>query len=289
MFGYVKPLVPELRIKDFELYKSFYCGLCRTTGKKISPLVKISLSYDIVFLALLRIAFTGEKFKVKPFRCKLKPTKKRMYVTENSAMVFAAAASALLLYFKCLDDIKDTKNAFLKIIKYIPLPIFGHFKKRALSLFDDLYNKIKEPLDDLAALEKIADTSPDRAACCFGRLMGNVLSFGLDEKYVQQADIIGYHLGRWIYLVDCIDDFETDLRKNEKNVLFLYFKNKEELDLNIEFLKSSLSASLEEMDTAFKNIDVCEVTPIIANIINLGLCNEQERVIKSRDSSKPDK
>ena len=29
MFGYVVMNKPEIKFKDFDMYRSFYCGLCR--------------------------------------------------------------------------------------------------------------------------------------------------------------------------------------------------------------------------------------------------------------------
>ena len=34
MFGYVLVNKPELKIKEFEAYRSWYCGLCRTLNKR---------------------------------------------------------------------------------------------------------------------------------------------------------------------------------------------------------------------------------------------------------------
>ena len=65
MFGYVRPYTPELLVKDNELYRATYCGLCRTMGKTTGKLSKLALSYDFVFLALLRFAVRGEKVEVK--------------------------------------------------------------------------------------------------------------------------------------------------------------------------------------------------------------------------------
>ena len=33
MFGYVKPVVGELLVKEHEFYKATYCGICRAMKK----------------------------------------------------------------------------------------------------------------------------------------------------------------------------------------------------------------------------------------------------------------
>jgi hypothetical protein len=50
MFGYVTPCKMELKIKDFEKFKAYYCGLCRTIKKNFGNLPRLALNYDMAFL-----------------------------------------------------------------------------------------------------------------------------------------------------------------------------------------------------------------------------------------------
>jgi hypothetical protein len=34
MFGFVRPYKDELKVKDYELFKSVYCGLCHSLKKR---------------------------------------------------------------------------------------------------------------------------------------------------------------------------------------------------------------------------------------------------------------
>ena len=47
MFGYVVMNKPEIRFKDFDLYRSFYCGLCRELREKYGISGQITLTYDM--------------------------------------------------------------------------------------------------------------------------------------------------------------------------------------------------------------------------------------------------
>ena len=74
MFGYVKPRACELLVKEYELYKSAYCGLCIEGGREVSRLTRFLLNDDFVFLCLLRMAVTGVKpetaKKTLPLSCR---------------------------------------------------------------------------------------------------------------------------------------------------------------------------------------------------------------------------
>jgi septum site-determining protein MinD len=50
MFGYIKPQQSDLLVRQYELYRALYCGLCDTITSKVSPALSLSLSYDFVFL-----------------------------------------------------------------------------------------------------------------------------------------------------------------------------------------------------------------------------------------------
>ena len=96
MFGYVKPYVPELKVRQNELYKAVYCGLCKTMGKRVCNESRLTLSYDIVFLALVRFLLTEEKLEFVKGRCAVSPFKKKVILKSNPSLEYSAAVGALL-------------------------------------------------------------------------------------------------------------------------------------------------------------------------------------------------
>ena len=53
MFGYVVMNKPEIKFKDFDMYRSFYCGLCRELKERYGLSGQITLTYDMTFVILL--------------------------------------------------------------------------------------------------------------------------------------------------------------------------------------------------------------------------------------------
>ncbi len=53
MFGYIVMNKPEIKMKDFDMYRTFYCGLCRELREKYGISGQITLSYDMTFVILL--------------------------------------------------------------------------------------------------------------------------------------------------------------------------------------------------------------------------------------------
>ena len=286
MFGYIKPLAGELKVREFELYKSFYCGLCRAMGKSISRFSRITLNYDMVFLSLLRVALTGESIESAAFRCKLKPARKRCHIKPGESLLYSSCVAANLSYFKYMDEISDAKNKFKKILLKIFFPaflLFSHMKKKALKHYPGLECQIAVPLASLSELEKQNCQSIDQTASCFADLMESVVSFGLLEPRASGiARTLGRSLGKWLYMVDAADDFDKDLKEGNYNPFVMHYGGKERLLADMGTVEFSLNSSLGEMSEAFsllgREMNPC-VGSIVSNIINLGLREKQEQVL----------
>ena len=53
MYGYVIVNKPELKFKEYDRYRSYYCGLCDILREQYGIRGQVSLSYDMTFLVLL--------------------------------------------------------------------------------------------------------------------------------------------------------------------------------------------------------------------------------------------
>lgn len=287
MFGYIKPLAPELKVKEYELYKAAYCGLCVSMGKNISYASRLTLNYDMVFLVLVRILLTGEEIKIKPFRCKLKPYKKRALMVSDETMRYSASVAALLAYYKCIDNVNDTKNIFKRLLYRLYLPFLSHGKKKAEKLYNGLDEAVRIPLNLLSERESDPGSTLDSLASVSGKILANISSFGInDEGKAAVANVIGQNAGRWLYIIDALDDYDRDTKKGEYNIFSKLYKNKSELAADKDNLLVSLDLSLNEIDKAMMFLDGKTIKPIVENITRLGFSHIQEKVVKKLNGSK---
>lgn len=279
MFGYIKPNVGELKVKDYELYKATYCGLCRTMGKCTGCMSKMTLSYDFAFFALVRMAMEKTKGTVKKRRCIVHPFKKRLMLDINPALEFSARTSVMLTRLKLQDNVNDSKG-FSRIIAKIVGLVSVFFKKTEEEL-RPLEEKIKGYIEELSTLEKENCDSIDMVANTFGKLLGEIASFGMKDSYEKIGYEIGFHLGKWIYVIDACDDLEKDVKTGSYNVLALSFGN-ELNDNDRQILKQAMMLELKAMSNAVALIDFSshkDVEAIINNIIYDGLVRESESVL----------
>ena len=73
MFGYVQPLKPELKVKEFALYRGYYCGVCKVMGKLYGLASRFTVTYDAAFLALINSALFKDEENMALERCVVNP------------------------------------------------------------------------------------------------------------------------------------------------------------------------------------------------------------------------
>jgi len=107
MLGYIKPDKPELKIKEFEIYSGYYCGICKSISKRYGQLPRLALNYDSVFLAILLAGISSAREQIQIERCFVHPAKKRTIIYDNPEIDYAADILLLLAYYKLKDDYQD--------------------------------------------------------------------------------------------------------------------------------------------------------------------------------------
>ena len=274
MFGYIRTHRPELKLRQDEYYRALYCGLCRTMGKCTGQCSRMTLSYDFTFLALIRMSLSGERPSFKKCRCMVHPIKKRSMAEPSHELEYCAYASAILGYGKLVDDINDEKG-LKKLRARILKPSLSRFRKKALKAdLSALDERITECLFELGEIEKARPESIDVPADAFGRLISALLSFGFDGKEKSIAEVLGMHIGRWIYILDASDDFDEDKKKGRYNPLLCLYHGSEFTEERREMIRVALLNELCEAEKALDLLDVSDspdISGIIENIMYLGL------------------
>lgn len=265
MFGYIKPYKPEMRIKEYELYRSFYCSMCKKLGKSYGVFARFTLNYEFVFLALLFSSLNGSDCTTKKGRCPFNPIKKCNYSDiADEGFEFSSSAAIMLLYYKLLDNLRDEKG--IKRLKYLPLkPIFSKNYVKAKAK----YPQIDEIFADYDAQQQAVESQNiqniDEAAEPTARMLSSLFKMcSEDDAQKRILDRLGYCMGRYIYILDAAADIEKDLKSCSYNP----FKNREDANTIAE---RQLYFSVNEAANAFELLKICKFKNILGNIICLGL------------------
>ncbi len=272
MFGYVKPYHPELLVKDYEFYRATYCGICRSMKKHTGALSSISLSYDSVLLALVRMLFIPDsQIGAKGRRCIAHPLKKRPMLNINSATEYTARAFAILAYYKGLDDIAD--EGLRKRILLAPArPILSSAAKRAS--IPDIETVVREKLAAITELERAGCASVDEPAELFGELLGEIFANRLSGSDAVVCREFGKGLGRFIYAADAAEDYEEDRVSGKYNPYVLLYGGEPLTDSNRQSIKCALILECKRMEAAVNLMPFgsrATIENIVKNIIYVGL------------------
>lgn len=288
MFGYVTPYKMELKIKDYEMFKAYYCGLCISIKNNFSNLCRMSLNYDMTFLGILLDSLECSKHKYVVTKCIAHPMKKKPKVIDNKALDYAAFCNVALVYYKLLDDYNDD-NSLNK--KFISMYIKKFINKSKEDLSPLLVN-IEENIKKLSSLEKSQDIiSIDELSDPFASLTAFIISYYYkNEDFYDNLYNLGYNLGRWIYIIDAYDDLKEDMEKHKFNAINKAF-NTENLSYEdlitqqVSRIEFNLLMSANTTVEALNKLPINKNKDLLFNILQLGLMNKIE-IIKSRSDKK---
>ena len=290
MYGYLRVHAPELKVRQQEYYRAVYCGLCRTMGKCTGQCSRMTLSYDFTCFALVRMALTGETPAVRRRRCPVHPLRKRPMAELNADLALCAYMSAILAYHKIRDDLRD-EQGLKRTAATAAAPLAGSIRRRALKHgYAEADRAVAESMQALCELEASRPPSVDRPASLFGELMATLLAHGLTGNPAKLARTIGYHVGRWIYILDAADDFAEDVKSQRYNPLVCLYGDLLTADPAMtelpaakrQELRTALLAELVELECAFDLLDVADhpdLSGILSNILYEGMPREIDRVL----------
>lgn len=211
MFGYVCANLKELTDAQRQRYNAVYCGICRQIREQAGQAARLSLSYDMAFLALLLMSLYEPEEESGPNACSLHPVRKRPWI-DNRYIRYSADMNVALAYYNCRDDWQDDHSLPAKWMA-------GKLQRHCPDIVEKYPRQctaIEQCIQTLSQLEAANCDNPDEVANCFGQLMGEVLVYE-EDIWAPTLRQVGMALGRFIYLADAMQDYKKDKRKHKYN------------------------------------------------------------------------
>ena len=281
MFGYLQIHKDELKVKEYEAYKSVYCGLCKQLGRDYGFMTRLILSYDCTFYAILLMSLKSSCTGFSDGRCKFNPLKKCKFADcKDNAYSKASALSVISAYYKVVDDIDDS-GFFKRIALKIAKPFFGRRQKKAARRFPEIEIIVSEMMKNQKAAENDELVTIDKAANPTAKMISDLAALeGGNDLQKRVLSEFGYQIGRWVYLIDAADDYEKDKKSGNFNPFI-------KADINDkDYINSVLSQSLARAYDAYNLLDIIDFKPIIDNMMLYGFPNKQNAVLNNRQEVK---
>lgn len=272
MFGYIIVNKAEMKFKEFDVYHSFYCGICRDIKRKYGASGQLSLSYDMTFLAILLTGLYEPETTVGSCKCVAHPFES--HETRNNIFTeYAADMNTLFAYYKCQDDWEDEKK-FWKLAYGKLLEGKG---SRMRKVYEEKIKRITLLMQRFSEVEKSENADIDTLAGLFGRVMAEIVTFKEDE-WSENLRTLGFFLGKFIYICDAYEDVESDIKKGTFNPLKQRYENP-----NFEEeCKTILMMMMSECCKEFEKLPILENVEILRNILYSGVWCRYEAVHEKR-------
>ena len=250
MFGYIVINQSEMKFKEYDVYRSYYCGLCQSLKERYGVLGQLSLNYDMTFILMLLTGLYEPEEQEAQCRCVAHPLEKHP-TRRNLFTDYVADMTVLFSCYKAEDDWED--------------------------------EHISLAMQNFADAEKQGNADIDTMAGLFGRVMAQIVSCREDE-WKDNLERLGFFLGKFIYLLDAYEDIEQDLKKGTYNPL----KKRYEEPGFEEECRQILTMMMSECCKEFEQLPILQNVDILRNILYSGVWCRYEIVRKKRmkDSAK---
>ena len=278
MFGYVRADTPYLYVKDDTLYQAMYCGVCKGIGKVCGNAARMGLSYDVTFLSVLLHNIVGQDVKIEKGHCLTHCIRSRKMAEVDELTKQLGALNTVLVYYKIQDDIQDGDKGKLKRVW------FQNGYKRAKKAYPEIEKIVAKYMSAQAQVERAKTESIDRAADSTAMMMQAFASYALGDKDPEHTRNLFYALGKWIYLIDALDDYDKDKKKGAYNPFICAYQAESKAALleseKGEEVRFAFHAIFSDIRENMSKIRFLFNRDLVDNILLRGLPMMTEKVMK---------
>lgn len=270
MFGYIRPLECELKVREQAEYRGYYCGLCKTIGARYGQIERLALSYDCAFLAALLCAISGGNGFYSG-NCGPRCYRgKRPIAARSPELDYAADVNVLLAWYQAADDAADEKSAK----GFAARAALRRAYRKAAKAHPALDQEIREHTHRLRSYETEVVASTDEPSDTFGKTLSAVLLNApmLPDGERAAAEWMFYNLGKWVYLIDAWDDRVRDRKSGGYNPFL-------QEEMSADQAAFLLNITLNEVGKAYDLLTMRHPSGLLDNIIYMGLNSAQKRVL----------
>lgn len=275
MFGYVK-LTKDALKQEKGLFQAFMCGVC-LSSRKYSYKARMAVGNDITFLNLLFHSFENAEMEIYKDRCVSHPFTKRTLMKQDEITERLSDANVILTYLSLEDKALD-KDAGLK--GKLAQRAFVKDYQSAKAQTDESAQLAQTLLDDCAKLRELEEKRCNvlDEVCHFSaKLLSDVCGYVLCDKATKEIKELCYIIGKWVYLVDAVDDYKKDCKSGAYNPLKECFESLGEKEYNdVKFLLYAVS---NKAAMIYNDLNLEKYRCVIDNVIYKSFREENERVI----------
>ena len=241
MMGFVLPGLESLGEEERVRYHAVYCGVCRSIRARYGQRCRLTVSYDMTFLAMVLGSLYEPEERLSQKRCPVHPMQPQE-VAQSEFTDYAADLSVALGYHKLMDDWLDAHSAKARAAAVaIALPYRKACRRRPAECA-----AIEQAMSDIHAIEQAGSADPDAAANRFGLLLGSLFAVK-DDFWATDLRRFGARLGKFVYAMDAAVDLRQDQEEGNYNPFIATQRSFASLREDLELLAAEMADAFERL------------------------------------------
>ncbi len=191
---------------------------------------------------------------------------------DDEILSYGADISVLLSYWKLYDALQDGRGG-KRLSARLALWLYKKPYRKAAKRQPEANAVFEQQLEKLRRLEQQHCASLDRAADAFAGLLRVCVCGNPSEDRKRLLQQLLYHVGRYLYLVDALEDLPKDLKADSYNPLRYRYElrdgqlSKEDREQLIDTIEASISMAASALELLLPGPN----EEILKNIIYYGL------------------
>ena len=169
-------------------------------------------------------------------------------------------------------------------------PIIKPKAKKARERMPEIDALMRKQFVLLREMERAEETSIDKVSEPFSIIISETARIILGEKFNDDCYNLCYNLGKWVYLMDALDDISEDYKEKRYNPFLAKFQNYESreqfLETNRENLEFIMNSVYNGIVNSYNRLDVKISEGILSNVFYLGLKKQTDDMIKGETKCK---
>ncbi len=241
MMGFVLPSLESLGEEEKVRYHAVYCGVCRSIRARYGQRCRLTVSYDMTFLAMVLGSLYEPEERPSEKRCPVHPVQ-RQRVSQSEFTDYAADLSVALGYHKLLDDWIDSRSVKARAAAAaIAVPYRKACRRRPAEC-----KAIEQAMADIHKIEQAGSADPDAAANRFGLLLGQLFAVK-DDFWATDLRRFGARLGKFVYAMDAAVDLRQDQEEGNYNPFIAARRSFNSLREDLELLAADMADAFERL------------------------------------------
>lgn len=265
----------ELKGKDLDTYQAFYCGICQDIRRQLGQLPRLTLNYDMTFLAILLTSLYGAPAEREKMRCLLHPVQKKICI-RNKYTAYAADMCVLLTYHNLMDDWLDERK--LKSVLFADG--LRHSYKKAAQRWPRQTKAVMDYLRELHKVEDSGDLTIDLASGLTGKMFAEIFKIEDENPFNRDLAAMGFYIGKFIYLLDAFEDVKKDAETGNYNPFAEMAKQPDFEKRGIEILELMMSSAA----VILERLPIIDQVDILKNIMYDGAWTKL-RALKEKENA----